>query len=238
MLLTLRCVAAAAAAALRFSAALCYLRPHNRLTLEFDNRGSKVQGKEKAMIAALSKAFGVPPSQVSSGGVIGQSTLFNHQSVASFTITGPSSNGKSAYDNCLAVVKKGWFTKSQLSKDVNKASDSWMPGDCKFYPPPPSSSSTTKCSSPSPCRLSSVLAAVLCLRLLSPALPCPACSQHNPYPDCLLRCFLLHIHHHPIMCVFAPLLQPSRSRRPPAVPPAASPCLAARCCEPLVRHLT
>lgn len=99
------------------------------LTLEFDNRGSKVQGKEKAMVAALAKAFGVPPSQVSSGGVIGQSSLFNHQSVASFTITGPAQNGKSVYDNCLAVVKKGWFTKSQLTKDVNKASDTWMPGD-------------------------------------------------------------------------------------------------------------
>lgn len=63
----------------------------------------------------------------------GQSGLLNHQSVATFTATGPATNGKSVYANCAEAVKSGWFTKAQAAKEINKASDSWMPGDCEYH---------------------------------------------------------------------------------------------------------
>jgi len=53
------------------------------------------------------------------------------QSVATFTAMGPATNGKSVYQNCVDSVKKGWFSGSQVEKDLKKASDSWWPGDCE-----------------------------------------------------------------------------------------------------------
>jgi hypothetical protein len=51
--------------------------------------------------------------------------------VATFNAVGPTLNGKTVFDNCVDAVKKGWFTKSQVSKQLNRATDSWMPGDCE-----------------------------------------------------------------------------------------------------------
>lgn len=98
------------------------------LQIQFDNRGSKVEGKKTVLINTVAKMLKVDPKQVSMN-VIGQSGLLNHQSVATFTATGPASNGKSVYANCAEVVKSGWFTKAEAAKQINKASDSWMPGD-------------------------------------------------------------------------------------------------------------
>lgn len=53
------------------------------------------------------------------------------QSVATFAAVGPTKNGKSVYQNCVDAVKSGWFTKSQVSKQLNRASDTWWPGDCE-----------------------------------------------------------------------------------------------------------
>jgi hypothetical protein len=53
------------------------------------------------------------------------------QSVATFTATGPTTNGKSVYTNCAESVKSGWFTKAAANKEINKATDTWMPGDCE-----------------------------------------------------------------------------------------------------------
>lgn len=52
---------------------------HCSLQIQFDNRGTKVEGKADKLTAALAKLFNVPPKQVSFTGVIGQSSLFNHQ---------------------------------------------------------------------------------------------------------------------------------------------------------------
>lgn len=46
---------------------------------------------------------------------------------------GPATNGKSVYQNCVDSVKKGWFSGSQVEKDLKKASDSWWPGDCEYH---------------------------------------------------------------------------------------------------------
>jgi hypothetical protein len=51
--------------------------------------------------------------------------------VATFAAVGPTKNGKSVYQNCVDAVKSGWFTKSQVSKQLNRASDTWWPGDCE-----------------------------------------------------------------------------------------------------------
>jgi len=99
------------------------------IQIQFDNRGSKVEGQAKKLSAALAKLFQVPASQVSFTGVTKQSTLLNHQSVATFTAVGPSLNGKSVYQNCVATVKSGWFSKSAVEKNLKKATDSWWPGD-------------------------------------------------------------------------------------------------------------
>jgi hypothetical protein len=98
------------------------------LQIQFDNRGSKVEGKKSTLIPVVAKMLKVDPKTVSMN-VIGQSGLLNHQSVATFTVSGPTSNGKSAYTNCAESVKSGWFTKAEAAKQINKASDSWMPGD-------------------------------------------------------------------------------------------------------------
>jgi hypothetical protein len=90
-----------------------------------------VEGQAPKIAAALGKLFNVPANQVSVTGVTGQSGLLNHQSVATFTAVGPTLNGKTIYQNCVANVKNGWFTKSQVAKQLNKATDSWMPGDCE-----------------------------------------------------------------------------------------------------------
>jgi len=99
------------------------------IQIQFDNRGSKVEGQAPKLTAALAKMFKVGPKQVAFSGVTGQSGLFNHQSVATFTAMGPATNGKSVYQNCVDSVKKGWFSGSQVEKDLKKASDSWWPGD-------------------------------------------------------------------------------------------------------------
>jgi len=98
------------------------------LQIQFDNRGSKVEGKKDTLIKAVAKMLKVDPKQISMN-VIGQSGLLNHQAVATFSAVGPSANGKSVYQNCVDVVKSGWFTSSTASKELNKATDSWMPGD-------------------------------------------------------------------------------------------------------------
>lgn len=98
------------------------------LQVQFDNRGSKVEGKKDTLIKAVASMFQVSPSQVSMN-VLGQSSLLNHQSVATFAAVGPTKNGKSVYQNCVDAVKSGWFSKSQVSKQLNKASDTWWPGD-------------------------------------------------------------------------------------------------------------
>jgi hypothetical protein len=54
------------------------------------------------------------------------------QAVATFSAVGPAANNKSVYQNCVDVVKSGWFTSSTASKELNKATDSWMPGDCEW----------------------------------------------------------------------------------------------------------
>jgi len=97
------------------------------LEVQFDNRGSKVEGKSRELIAAVAKILQVPASQVSMN-AIGQSTLLNHQSVASFSALGPTANGKPVYVNCMEAVKNGWFTKSEVAKDLHKATESLWPG--------------------------------------------------------------------------------------------------------------
>jgi hypothetical protein len=98
------------------------------LQIQFDNRGSKVEGKKSTLIAVVARMLKVDPKSVSMN-VIGQSGLLNHQSVATFTATGPTTNGKSVYTNCAESVKSGWFTKAAANKEINKATDTWMPGD-------------------------------------------------------------------------------------------------------------
>jgi hypothetical protein len=53
------------------------------------------------------------------------------QSVATFTATGPTTNNKPVFANCAEVVKSGWFSSATANKELNKATDSWMPGDCE-----------------------------------------------------------------------------------------------------------
>jgi hypothetical protein len=98
------------------------------LQVQFDNRGTKVEGKRDVLIKAVASMMKVPASQVSMN-VLGQSSLLNHQSVATFTATGPTTNGKSVYQNCAESVRNGWFTKSAAAKQLAKASDTWWPMD-------------------------------------------------------------------------------------------------------------
>jgi hypothetical protein len=77
--------------------------------IQFDNRGSKVEGKQKQIATALSKLFQVPASQISFGGVTGQSTLFNHQVSApppAATVAGVVCGGPAGAPMCVAVVAR------------------------------------------------------------------------------------------------------------------------------------
>jgi hypothetical protein len=53
----------------------------------------------------------------------------NHKSTVTYAATGPTSNGKTPYDNCVAASKSGWFSSSAVKKEIKKATDTWMPGD-------------------------------------------------------------------------------------------------------------
>jgi hypothetical protein len=68
-----------------------------QLILQFDNRGTKVADPKKAaqILAAVADCIcDVPPTQVKYSGTIGQSSLFNHQSVSSYQCVGPTKAGK------------------------------------------------------------------------------------------------------------------------------------------------
>ncbi|GBF98840.1 hypothetical protein Rsub_11605 [Raphidocelis subcapitata] len=102
------------------------------LTLQFDNRGSKVSDPKKAaqILAAIADCVcNVPPSSVKYSGTIGQSTLLNHQSVSSFQCSGPTKGGKSLLDACKSNTKDGWFSSSNAKKCIKKYTDTWAVGD-------------------------------------------------------------------------------------------------------------
>lgn len=102
------------------------------LTVQFDNRGSKVMDKsvnDKIIRALETRVFKVPQGQVVRVGGVGQSSLFNHQSVVTYQSVGPALNGRSVLANCQAAAKGGIFSSSELYKAIKKATDSWMPGD-------------------------------------------------------------------------------------------------------------
>lgn len=102
------------------------------LTVEFDNRGSKVMDQktsQKILGALADSVFKVPAKQVSMAGGMGQSSLLNHKSTVTYLAVGSSLNGKSLLENCNAAVKGGWFSKAVLEKAVKKATDTWAPGD-------------------------------------------------------------------------------------------------------------
>jgi hypothetical protein len=102
------------------------------LTVEFDNRGSKTMDTKtanKILTALADKVFLTPFKQVTMAGGLGQSTLFNHQSVVVYTAVGPTTNGLSVLANCQANIKKGFFSGSTLEKSLKKATDTWLPGD-------------------------------------------------------------------------------------------------------------
>jgi len=102
------------------------------LTVQYDNRGSRVMDKsvnDKIIKALAESVFMVPVSQVALVGGVGQSSLINHKSVAVYQAVGPTSNGKSLLKNCEAATKSGIFSSSAAYKAVKKATDTWMPGD-------------------------------------------------------------------------------------------------------------
>ncbi|KAF6260729.1 trypsin-like cysteine/serine peptidase domain-containing protein [Scenedesmus sp. NREL 46B-D3] len=90
------------------------------LTVEFDNRGSKVMDK-----VFLTRTC----QQVQMVGGIGQSSLVNHKSTVVYAAVGATSNGKSVLQNCQASVKSGWFRRSAPKKSLKNATDTWIPGD-------------------------------------------------------------------------------------------------------------
>ncbi|KAF8055830.1 hypothetical protein HT031_006605 [Scenedesmus sp. PABB004] len=103
------------------------------ITIEFDNRGSKVMDKNtnaKVIKALADNVFlTATPTQVEMAGGIGQSSLLNHRSTVVYTAVGATRNGKSVLANCQAAVKSGWFSGSTVEKALKKATDTWMPGD-------------------------------------------------------------------------------------------------------------
>lgn len=104
------------------------------LTIEFDNRGSKVMDKStnaKIMAALAKDIFMVPPGQVAMAGGLGQSSLINHKSTVTYIATGPTTNGKSVLANCQSAAASKWLglRSSPLEKSLKKATDTWMPGD-------------------------------------------------------------------------------------------------------------
>lgn len=102
------------------------------ITIQFDNRGSKVASpsvNQKVIRALADSVFRVPPGQVRLVGRMGQSSLFNHQSIVTYRAVGPTLNGKSPLVNCQAAIKSGWIRSSPAKKAIEKATDGWIPGD-------------------------------------------------------------------------------------------------------------
>eukprot|EP00775_Hariotina_reticulata_P010782 gene10782-10939_t len=102
------------------------------LTIQFDNRGSKVLSKDtnaRILKALAEKVFLVPVGNVATVSGIGQSGLLNHQSTVTYAAVGPSVNGKTVIANCQTNTKSGWFSGAQVEKALKKATDTWMPGD-------------------------------------------------------------------------------------------------------------
>jgi hypothetical protein len=71
----------------------------------------------------------VPENQVFLVSGQGQSNLINHKSTYTFAATGATTNGNTILANCQAAAKNGWFSSSDLAKQIKKATDTWMPGD-------------------------------------------------------------------------------------------------------------
>lgn len=102
------------------------------VTIQFDNRGSKVMSPdaEKKITQALAKhVFNVPAANVVRSTGVGQSNLVNHQSVVTYTAVGPTLNGKTPLANCQANTKGSLFSSSTAAKEIKKATDTWAPGD-------------------------------------------------------------------------------------------------------------
>lgn len=100
--------------------------------ITFDNRGSKVMSDKASskIMAVLAKyVFQVPAGQVFQVSGEGRSNLVNHKSTVTYAATGPTANGKTPYDNCVAASKSGWISSSTVKKEIKKATDTWMPGD-------------------------------------------------------------------------------------------------------------
>jgi hypothetical protein len=77
--------------------------PHPQITIQFDNRSNKVASpsvNQKVIRALADTVFRVPPAQVRLVGRMGQSSLFNHQSIVTYQAVGPTLNGKSPLVNC------------------------------------------------------------------------------------------------------------------------------------------
>lgn len=102
------------------------------LTLQFDNRGTKVADPKKAaqILAAIADCVcNVPPTQVKYSGTIGQSSLLNHQSVSSYQCVGPTKAGAPLLSTCKSNTRDGWFSSSNAKKCIKKYTDTWAVGD-------------------------------------------------------------------------------------------------------------
>lgn len=102
------------------------------ITIQFDNRASKAMSpsiNQKVVRALADAVFQVPPTQVRMSGGIGQSRLFNHQSIVTYQAVGPTLNGRTPLANCQAAIKSGWFRSSAAKTAIKKATDGWIPGD-------------------------------------------------------------------------------------------------------------
>jgi hypothetical protein len=87
----------------------------------------KVNAKIMAVLAKT--VFQVPADQVYMVSGEGRSNIVNHKSTVTYAANGVGTNGKSALDNCIAATKSGWFSSSDIKKQIKKATDTWMPGD-------------------------------------------------------------------------------------------------------------
>jgi hypothetical protein len=103
------------------------------LTIEFDNRGSKVMDKgtnAKILKALCEQVFMTKTcNQVEMVGGLGQSNLVNHKSTVVYAAVGATNNGKTVLQNCQANIKSGWLRGSVLERSLKKATDTWLPGD-------------------------------------------------------------------------------------------------------------
>ncbi|KAI8468474.1 MAG: hypothetical protein J3K34DRAFT_427202 [Monoraphidium minutum] len=102
------------------------------LTLQFDSRGSKVRDNKKTaqILGAIADCVcKVKVGQVKAGAVLGQSSTFNHQSIATFTCEGPTKDGKALLATCNSNIKDGWFSSSNAKKCIKKYTDTWAVGD-------------------------------------------------------------------------------------------------------------